>query len=132
MLKRMFPILTSMMFLSLLLANKCSSPMEVQARNSIAAAKGFLDSEKADHPECKQVPSVSTLCSILQHSTAAKDLVIDALELYCAGPDFNSGGKCNPPDRNTDAGKQAIFKLNAAIASLNQSITDARQAIKGK
>jgi len=60
----------------------------------------------------------------LAKAIAAKDLLIDAVEVYCAGPEFNGGGKCDPPAKGTPAYDQVIAKLNAALASYEQSETD--------
>src|ERR1700687_1957030 len=99
----------------------CTS-VERQAYNTVVAAKAFLDSEKAAHPECTTTP-ITTVCSILPRAVSAKDALISAIEVYCAGPTFSAAGgqgACNAPSKGTPAATQATAKLQAAIASYNQ------------
>jgi hypothetical protein len=107
------------------------TPLERSAYNTIVAAKAFLDSEKAQHPECSTVPG-SEVCTDLVKATASKDLLISALEVYCAGPQFETGGACNAPTKGTAAYDQAAAKLQAAIASYNQVAADLKKATGGK
>lgn len=107
-------------------------PLEQTARDAVATAKGYLESAKANHPECvpqpahpQVAPAASTMCSIINRGIAGKDLVIDALETYCANPDFDSkGGVCTP-------NKDAEPKLRAALSNLNQILKDVK-GIEGK
>jgi len=99
------------------------TPVERQAYNTVVAAKAFLDTERKAHPEC--VPgSGTTVCVDIAKAVAAKDLLIDAITAYCAGPDFNTGGACNAPAKGTPAAQQAVTKLQAAIANYNQTAAD--------
>lgn len=102
------------------------SPLEKQAYNVIVYSNAFLKSMKAQHPEC--TTSQTPLCQKLSQAVAAKDLLIDATEQYCAGPDFNAGGKCNPPAKGTPAAQQAAAKLQSALASYEQIETDLKGA----
>jgi len=112
---------------SLLLATVACSPIEKQAYNTIVAAKAFLDSEKKVHSECPAAGT--TLCQNLSRATAAKDALIDAAEIYCSSPAFESGGACTPPAKGTPASDQAIAKLKAAIATYNQLEKDVRGSL---
>ena len=95
------------------------TPLEKTAYRTAVAAKAFLDTERKAHPEC--VPTAtSTYCVDLAKAVAAKDLLIDAIEVYCSGPTFNNGGACNPPTKHSSAYVQAQDKLQAAIANYNQ------------
>ena len=106
------------------------TPLERTAYNTIVAAKAFLDNEKAAHPECA-TGSVTTVCTDLAKATSAKDLLIDAVEVYCSSPDFDkNGAACSPLAKGTPASQQAIAKLNAAIVSYNQAATDLKEVIK--
>jgi hypothetical protein len=116
--KRLIP---AMLVATLLLAG--CTPVERTAYNTVVAAKAFLDKEKQQHPECATVPA-STVCADLTKAIAAKDLLIDAITVYCSGPDFNTGGSCNAPQKGTAAYDQAVVKLNAAIANYNQAASD--------
>lgn len=129
--KRALPILAIVALLA-----GCT-PLERQAYEAVVASKAFLDSVKAKHPECAihvsgdvaTAPPTSTVCVDLVRATAAKDVLIDSVELYCAGPDFNSGGKCNPPAKGTPAAVQATAKIQAALASYNQVAADLKSAL---
>lgn len=113
---------------SLLLAG--CSPLERQAYNTVVAAKAFIDKEKSQHPECST--ATSTVCADLKQATGAKDALIDAITVYCSGPDFNSGGACNAPAKGTAGALQAQAKLQAAIANYNLVAADLKAATGGK
>jgi hypothetical protein len=104
-----------------------NTPIEKVALRTAAGAKGFLDSVKQHHPECPGASS--TVCTDLQKATAAKDLLIDATEQYCAGPGFETGGPCNPPT-DPAAKDQAAAKLRAAIDGYKQTETDLKGVLK--
>lgn len=108
------------------------SPLEKNAYNTVVAAKGFLDSVRAAHPECREVSSTnpavvipaarvstqtesSTVCHLLVQATAAKDLLIDAGEEYCAGGQFESGGACNAPKKGDPKFTILTDKLRASM-----------------
>ena len=104
------------------------TPVERSAYNTAVAAKAFLDTERKAHPECN--PGTSTVCLDIAKAVAAKDVLIDAISVYCAGPDFANGGACNAPAKGTPAAQQAVAKLQAAIANYNQAATDLKGAAK--
>ena len=102
------------------------TPIERTAYNTVVGAKAFLDTEKKAHIECAPWPSTSTAqwCVNINKAVASKDLLIDAISVYCSGPDFNNGGACNAPKKGTPGYQQAVDKLNAAIAAYNQVAND--------
>jgi hypothetical protein len=104
------------------------TPIEDQAYKTIVGAKAFLDAEKAAHPECAS-NITATVCVDLKRATSSKDFLIDAAETYCAGPQFETGGACQPPAKGTPALTQATAKLKAAIAAYSQSATDLKGAL---
>lgn len=108
--------------LALTLCLTACTPLERQAYNTAIAAKAFLDSVKAAHPECPAASS--TLCSDVVKATAAKDALIDALEVYCSGAAFESGGACQAPAKGTAALVQAEAKLRAALSHYSQTEKD--------
>lgn len=115
-------IATLVLVIGLLGSTIACDPVEKQAYKAIVASKAFLDAEKAQHTEC---PAAGTaLCQALTRATAAKDELIDAAEVYCSGPQFESGGPCQPPAKGTPAGDQALAKLRAAIAIHDQAFRD--------
>ena len=126
--KRFIPVLAMVALLS-----GCT-PLERSAYNTVVAAKAFLDKEKQQHPECPSgsVNLDSSVCVNLAKAVGAKDALIDAITVYCSGPDFNNGGACNAPDVHSEAGVQAEAKLRAAITNYNQVQADLKQATGGK
>lgn len=106
---------------SALILTACPA-IERSAYNTVVGAKAFLDKTKAQHPECPAASS--TLCSDLLKATSAKDALIDAAEVYCSSPSFETGGACSPPAKGTSASDQAIAKLKAAIAHYDQTAKD--------
>lgn len=106
---------------------------EQVAYDTVVAAKAFTDSIKAKHPECNSptaIASGNVLCADLAKATSAKDALIDAVEIYCAGPNFNGGGACDPPAKGTPALTQATAKLQAAESSYSQAEADLKGVIK--
>lgn len=107
----------------------CNTPPEQLAYKVEVSAAAFLHSVEANHPECGT--SKTVLCEYLSRATAAQHALADAIDVYCAGPDFNAGGKCNAPAKGTPLYSQAIDKLNAAVAGYEQIESDLKAAIKG-
>ena len=121
---------TAVLLLAVLFIAGCT-PLERSAYQTVVAAKAFLDQERASHPECSSTPE-TTVCHDLAQAVGAKDSLINALEVYCSGPQFENGGACQPPDKHTAAGVQAIGKLKAALANYNQISADLKTATGGK
>jgi hypothetical protein len=107
------------------------TPLERTAYQTVVAAKAFLDSERTAHPDCA-TGATSTICDDLRKAVGAKDALIDAITVYCSGPDFNSGGACQAPDLHSAAGVQAEAKLRAAISNYNQTAADLKTATGAK
>jgi uncharacterized protein YfaQ (DUF2300 family) len=107
------------------------TPLERSAYNTVVAAKAFLDSERKQHPDCATTPD-TVVCKDLAQAVGAKDALIDAITVYCSGPDFNNGGACNPPAKGTPAATQAQAKLQNAISMYNSIAADLKTATGGK
>lgn len=105
------------------------SPLETQAYRAIVGAKAFIDAEHKIHPECTATATQEP-CTYLVRAAAAKDLMIDAAEVYCSGPQFEAGGKCQPPSKGTAAYDMATAKLKAAISTYSQAQSDFNKAVK--
>jgi hypothetical protein len=103
--------------------------LEQNAYNTVVAANAFVKDVRARHPECASSTS-TTLCNDLARATSAKDVLIDALETYCAGPNFNTGGACDAPAKGTPAAIQGTAKLQSALDSYKQAATDLKGVIK--
>lgn len=106
------------------------SPLERDAYNTAVGAKAFLDSEKTSN-NCATDAS-SKVCGMLAQGVAAKDGLLDAIAVYCAGPTFNAGGACNPPAKGTPAAVQATAKLQAALTSYKTIAAEIKVASGGK
>jgi len=97
-------------------------PFEKSARDSVAAAKGFIEQAQANHgTACKANPNTA-LCSAINQAVAAQNSAIDALDLYCAGSSWQSGGACQP-------NKELEPRVRAAISNLDRIIKDAKGAV---
>ena len=99
------------------------TPVERSAYNTVVAAKAFLDTERKAHPECV-AGATSTLCTDITKAVAAKDVLIDAITIYCSGPNFLNNGPCDAPKKGTPGAQQAVDKLTAAIANYKQIAAD--------
>ena len=105
-------------------------PIEVTARDTIAGAAGFLHNDQGTGVQDKykascQANSHQEVCVAINRLIDAQHLLGDALKVYCAGPEFDSGGKCNPP-RDKAVKGQAAAKLQAAVAQLNSLVNDVK------
>jgi len=107
-----------------------TDPLANNAYDVIVGAKGYLESEKSQHPECATTPNTST-CSLIRQAIGGKDLLIDALSVYCSGPNFLNGGVCDPPAKGTPAYAQAAVKLQAAISNYNTIAADLKKVTGG-
>jgi hypothetical protein len=106
--------------LLVLLLTACTS-VEKAAYSTVVAAKAFLDSVKSKHPECGAAANLSPLCVDLRKATDAKDLLIDAGEIYCGGAQFDNGAPCQPPAKGTPKGSEMTAKLKAALSGYSQT-----------
>jgi len=110
------------------------APVERDAYNLIVGTKASLVSYRQKHPECNFVPKTgmsglpASACVLNDKITGAKDVLIDAVEVYCSGPQFENGGTCNAPAKGTPASQQASAKLQAAVANLKQILADSKGA----
>lgn len=98
-------------------------PIEGTARDGIAAAKGFLDAQAAQHGECNANPNAQ-ICQLVTKGNNVKHVVIDALEQFCSGPAFEDGsGPCQPP---TDKTRKDVLEsqLKSALNNLKKTISD--------
>lgn len=121
--------------LALVLTLTGCTPLERTAYNTVVASKAFLDSIKAAHPECSQNPfpiGKATLCLDLQKATAAKDLLIDAVEGYCnlTALSATDTSACAPAPKGTPASKQLSNALSAALSGYDQAEKDLKAVIQ--
>lgn len=119
----------SVLLLCCITLASCTDKLAQAAYVTIVGAKAATDKAKAQHSECTATPTANA-CVIIAKAIGAKDSLIDAVEIYCAGPDFDAGKGCNTPTKGTPAAAQAISKLNAALAVWTQAATDLKGAIQ--
>lgn len=92
--------------------------------DAVVASTAFINKIMAAHPECQPGGNKTSVCQDLYKAVAAHNVLIDAIETYCAGPDFNGGGACNPPAKGTPALTQATAKLQTAMSAYSQAEKD--------
>lgn len=105
-----------------------SAGYEVYARDTVAGAKAALEDAKTKF-QCGTPNETSQCLMYVTKAVSAKDLAIDALEGYCAGPSFEQGGACTP-SADPDAKNNAAIKLQAAVQLLNQALIDLKKVTK--
>lgn len=114
-------------------------PFEQNARDAIAAAKGFIVQAQENHKaECQAVPQCSTpnvgtseeaqkkcasICSSINKAVDAQTLALEAVNLYCAGGTWETGGPCA---RRSDYKAKAQEALN----NLDRIIAEAKGVLK--
>lgn len=99
----------------------------------VVGSKAFITQMYTHHNECRTVPpATASICVNLTKATAAKDALIGATKVYCAGPKFLAGGACDAPTKGQPADVQAVAKLNAAITNYTDIEAALRTAAGGK
>ena len=133
--KRWF--LLDVVLVAVLLMVACEQKPEVIARDAIAASKGFIEQSQKHHGlECEArcdpaaVPTIQdpklckNICNAINDAVRAQNAAIDALNVYCGGTGWDTGGPCNPKgDRlNRDNLQSSIRSLNAVIAQVKEIV----------
>lgn len=103
--------------------------LEKDAYLTVVGSKAFLQQVNGDYGCNTATPKNPLICSIIPQAVAAKDALISAGEIYCAGKDFENGGPCNPPAKGTSGYDQAYQKLSAALVQYKQIESNLRKAI---
>jgi hypothetical protein len=122
---------TRAMYLAVFLAlTLAGCDLAKSSRDGIASAKGALDKAKLQY-SCGTPTQNASVCNRIAQGVAIKDTAINALEIYCSGPQFDAGtGACQP---STDPDKKKVLadKLNAAMRQLNQIMSDLKPFLHG-
>ena len=96
---------------------------EKVARDAIASAKGVIETAQAKyHDTCTADPTQSQ-CVSINKLVAGQGFAIDTLNVYCAGPEWDTGAVCTPH-------KELESKLREAVANLEREKTDVKGLIK--
>lgn len=102
----------------------CPKSPEGVARDSIAAARGIITTAQSQYKAaCIADPQYSH-CVTINKLVAGQNLAIDALEAYCAGPDWGTVGAVCSPHAELEP------KLREALKNLEQEKTDVKGLIK--
>ncbi len=115
------PVLLSVLF--------AGCPAEKDARDSIAAAHGYIQSAQAQWGDSCRANNTQLKCTTTNKLIAAQRAAADALAVYCGGPsvtgvDYANGGTCVPI-------KSAGGALQTAIVNMNSIITDIKKLLAG-
>ena len=122
-------LLMGALLVSMLLLAGCQ-PIEKSARDAIAGAKGVTDVLQEQYQAKCQADPTQSECAAINRAGAARNVAIDALEIYCAGPGFDAGtGPCEPP-RDKAAREILADKLKAAILDLQRNVGDVRRLVR--
>lgn len=110
--------------LAALLSTGCPPPQET-ARDSILTARAVIETAQQDfRVSCQGDPS-QRVCGAINRAVDAHNLAVDALDVYCAGGDWNAGGVCQPPS-DPFTKEQFEAKLRQAVANLDSIIREIR------
>jgi hypothetical protein len=98
-------------------------PVEVSARDGIAAFRGYLVSAQSRHTlECIQAKGALPICDTLRRADASLNVAKDALELYCGWTPHSE------PQATCEKNKSAQAALNTALANMQKMSTDIKAA----
>lgn len=117
--------------LALSWASSCNTKPETSAVRTLAATKGFIESEIGQHGECKDA-TTPQLCKLLNDAIQGQHTAVLALDTYCSSTDYlTNQGPCSPPTQATlKADAQA--KLTTAVANLYGIVASIKSIAGGK
>ena len=92
------------------------SPVDQQARDVIAGAKGAITAAEAQHPECSPLRhpenQQQAACVTIAKAIAAENTAIDALNLYCNfSPSDPGSQQCERVQSAQDFLKNSLLSL---------------------
>lgn len=103
----------------------CAQPIEVTARDAIAASKGYIASASQRHTaECIQSGGQAEYCQIIVQAAYAENAAVTALETYCQIP----AHMLDTPDKKCQPVKSAEPALVAALKNLNSLAGELKKA----
>ncbi len=96
-------------------------PLQQTARDSIAVAKGVIETAQDKYLVRCQASPTDVPCEIIKDAVAAQNLVVDALNLYCAGiSSWVDGAPCFPSKDMEPRLKEALLNLNTIISNVRE------------
>ena len=129
MLRRRLTGVSGLLLVVLLLAG-CESGFYKYARDGIAASKGAIEAAQAEYMEkCTTDPALPP-CVTINKAIDAQNLTVDALNLYCSGPQWDlPGGECDPPSsKETRAHLES--RVRAALNAMSGIIAEVEGLIR--
>ena len=129
MLRRRLTGVSGLLAIVLLLAG-CGEGFYKYARDGIAASKGAIGAAQAEYMEkCTADPSLQP-CITINKAIDAQNLAVDALNLYCSGPQWDlPGGECDPPSsKETRAHLES--RVRAALNAMSGIIAEVEGLIR--
>lgn len=95
----------------------CPQPTEQTARDSIAAAHGWVSNAQATWGASCRADNTQAKCVSTNKLIAAEHIAADALTAYCSGPGstYPQGGACVPVQGSANALTAAVMNLNAIV-----------------
>ena len=89
----------------------CNTPLENQARDTAAAAQGFITAAQTAHgAECKADPT-KAVCVDINRAVDAQNILIDAAETYC-------GWQTRPTPAQLAAATASCQRISSASSGL--------------
>lgn len=109
------------------LALTACQPIEMTARDAIVVSGGFLNKAIENHDaECQaffkdsvDLGKSAYVCPAIVKGVAMRNLTIDALNIYCASPEYDAGtGPCVPNRALRPKLEAALRDLESIVAEL--------------
>ena len=104
----------------------CNGPIEFVARDSIAVAKGIIQSAQVHYKSHCAVDPGDRHCVLINQGVDVQNLAVDALVLYCGSHDFlENAGPCEPNKELEPRLKEALGNMRPIIRRINDLIKGA-------
>jgi hypothetical protein len=119
--------LTTILVLVVTLSLVACTPIENQARDTIAALGGLLGAAQVQNQAACQADNTQNVCVIINKAVAGQNALVTATEAYCGwsvtSPPGDPTTKCVPV-------KTALGALQTSISNANTFITELKGVVK--
>ena len=96
-------------------------PLQQTARDSIAVAKGVIETAQDKYLDTCLADRTRPICATIRKAIATHNLSIDTLNLYCAGDNvWQEGAPCRPSKKVEPRLKEALLNLNTIISNVRE------------
>ena len=109
----------AVLLLATLLIAGCQ-PAQDSARDSLAVSAEAIDIAQEKYLETCTADQTQRVCRLINDAVAAQNLGVEALNLYCAGGDYLTGGVCQPNKEYLPRLQEAIRNLDSIIANIKE------------